>query len=232
MPHSQVTQYIELFVGELSLYRASFLKKAGLRRVVLCSALNWSGEERSGLACKQNSELYFDITAAQFNDRYQRTVIHHELYHLVDFAEDGQDTVDETWRRLNGTSYVYKKRTLDFRASMLVGSIEGFLTSYATTNVAEDKAETYSNMVVSPKRVRELAASDLVLSAKVSLIRKRMLVFHEDMNGVFWDGVDVRDNYRSVQKSRVSRNPRAGRGSEISKPVVVPENPKRVPKRL
>ncbi|CAD7943353.1 unnamed protein product [Amoebophrya sp. A25] len=131
--------------------------KKGERRMILC----WSMARRpTGAAMKM--------------------VFYHELYHMIDYADDAvNDPKDREWRGLHGPAFRYNDEkmpkgamngNLDF--TKWGGAPTGFACGYGMTNVREDKACVMAMWMVARNEV--LARKEDVLTKKVKILEKEL----------------------------------------------------------
>jgi hypothetical protein len=184
-------RYVGLFAAEFTLYPPSLVKRARLRRVVLCTGLTFAGEHRTAIPDYEHDTLYLDVSAGSYDKAYIRAAIHHEFFHIVDYQDDGEVYRDERWAALNPPGFKYgsggRSAQSDSNMSVLTDKWPGFLTHYATTGVEEDKAETFAHMIVHAGYVALRAKADPVLRAKVQRMKELVVVFCPDMTEGFWD---------------------------------------------
>ena len=76
----------------------------------------------------------------------------------------------------------------------------GFLEPYSTSGLEEDKAEVFANMMVAPDYVKQRAASDPVIRAKVARMKELLADFCPNMNKEFWERVEQRERKKFVQE--------------------------------
>jgi hypothetical protein len=186
-------EYARLFVPEFSLYPADLVKRARLRRVVLCRDLSFAGQRRNAVPDYEHDTLYLDVSRGTYNTRYLRKVIHHEFFHIIDYRDDGSVYADERWASLNPPGFKYGgsgRAAQDLReTSVLTTKYPGFLNHYSTTAVEEDKAEVFANLVVDLAYVEDRALTDRVLRAKVARMKELLAAFCPEMDGRFWEKV-------------------------------------------
>jgi len=172
-PERRLPTSIYVVVAELSRYPEGFLEAAGLERVVLCAGLREAGEPIPSLPNYQGS-LLIDVDAPA---PFLRRLLHHEVFHFVDFADDHVVKSDPEWSALNVSGFSYGeggRSVRDPAASLLTEALPGFLTRYATAAVEEDKAEVFAFMMTAPETVLGRARSDGVLGEKVALLERRL----------------------------------------------------------
>ncbi len=150
---------------ELLRYPTGFLRKARLRRVLFCEGLEENEKPIPSLPNYQ-STLIVDVDGS---DTFLARLVHHEVFHFVDFADDGVVVRDPSWERLNRADFRYEgggRVVRDPEATQPVGP-EGFVTRYATSALEEDKAEIFAWLMNDKALVAGKCASDPVLRAKV-----------------------------------------------------------------
>ncbi len=161
-----------ILVEELSRYDRRTLHDAHLARVVVTSHLRESEKPIPSLP-NCNNTMFID--ASYSDDAFVRRLVHHELFHFIDFADDGVVGHDESWGKLNGFDFAYLGSGRDVRtpgAADISSGLPGFITRYATASLEEDKAELFSYMMTEPNIVKARAKDDPVLSAKVDALAK------------------------------------------------------------
>lgn len=153
---------------ELARYPKGFLRKAKLRRVVFCEDLEEGGRPIPSLP-NYAATLLVDVDASAV---FLARLVHHEVFHFVDFADDGLVVVDPDWEKLNPPDFRYEgggRAVRDPEASAPTGP-EGFVTRYATASLEEDKAEIFSWLMNDRALLAARARGDGVLAAKVARI--------------------------------------------------------------
>ena len=153
---------------ELGRYPAHFLAFAQLRRVVLCGSLR---EDRRPIPSlpNYNNTLLLDADA---EEAYLRRLIHHEIFHFVDLADDGSVLRDDAWEALNEPEFRYGFGGRAMRDVATAPHPTGFVSGYATAALEEDKAETFAEMMWAPAAAHERALGDAVLQAKIERMRQ------------------------------------------------------------
>lgn len=191
----KANHYVESFLSkELSIYSAKVFKQSKLRSIILCKKLVSGGDRKAGLAALKlqgliwllGNNIYFDVEAPL--DSYARKVIHHELYHLIDCCDDFNGLYDNHWKKLNHSGFTYYD-------DLLVGQqhkpaakpANGFISTYAMTAVEEDKAETFSHMIVDYKGIEKVAKTDAVLRRKMERMKVLMNKFSSEFDDSFWN---------------------------------------------
>jgi hypothetical protein len=150
---------------ELARYPASFLNRARLHRVLLCANLHEGSEAIPSLP-NFHGTLLVDVDA---DAPFLRRLVHHEVFHFADYADDDQLSRDPAWLALNDHYFVYGdggRFVRDPGAGRFSAEIPGFVSRYATSALEEDKAETFAMRMVAPRQFAALVAEDPILRAK------------------------------------------------------------------
>lgn len=165
---------LAVLAAELHRYPPLFLRHSGLERVVVCEGLRQHERPIPSLPNVDNTLLL----GVSDDAGYLRRLIHHEVFHFVDYADDGQLKPDEPWAALNLPSFRYGDGGRAMRepgaADPLDPPLPGFVSMYGTSGVEEDKAELFSFLMTDPDLVDRLARADVVLSAKRAELRARL----------------------------------------------------------
>lgn len=188
-----LANYEKLFCREFRVYPSSLVRAALLKRIVLCEALSFAEQQRNAIPDFERGVLYLDVKRGDHSQQYQRKVIHHEFFHLIDFQDDGNVYADAAWSTLNTKTFRYgnggRNAQENAETSVLTDLYPGFLNHYSTTGVEEDKAEMFANLIVVPTRVEKLATSDPVIRSKVVSMKRLLEEFCPDMSDAFWERV-------------------------------------------
>lgn len=179
-------------------YEASFISNAGLRAIVVhqdsriyCSympegrpcpqVVGWADAGSKILnvvASTQSSAIFIGTTSADYSScganaqcmnaaafiRSGSQIIHHELFHSLDTNPN-----ETAWAALNPEGWTPQQST-----SVSVGfnsELEGFVSSYASTGVVEDRAETFAHMMLNSSQVTNKAEDDSYLRSKILALK-------------------------------------------------------------
>jgi hypothetical protein len=187
----QVASYLPILASEWGLYPPAAIQKSALRRIILCDGLTFAGQRRNAIPDFENNDLYLDVARGRYDELYTRRVIHHEFFHIIDYHDDGELYADRRWAELNPAGFRYgsggKNAQDDSWASVMTSERAGFLNTYSTTGVEEDKAEVFANMIVSGKLLAERAATDPVLHAKMQRMKELLAKFCPEIDDEFWN---------------------------------------------
>ena len=160
---------------ELERYPQKFLSAIHMKGIVFIEGLT-EGENSIPSLPNVGGLLLLDISGTESD---LTRGLHHEIFHFADLADDGTISPDAPWEALNGPGFAYGAGGRTLRSAWAGGPLDafmtgGFVSSYATSAVEEDKAETFAFAVARPAVLREKAATDPVLAAKVVELEKRV----------------------------------------------------------
>lgn len=153
---------------ELARYPRTFFPKVNLAGVVLADDLV---ENDGPIPSLPNVArlLLLDVGAAEID---LVRVIHHEIFHFVDLADDGVLAPDPAWRSLNAPGTLYGGGGRSLRgtwAARPAVDLPGFVSPYATAGEEEDKAETFAFVVA-----RRTMPRDPIVAEKVRELARRV----------------------------------------------------------
>lgn len=187
--HAPKTDRLERAVravaAELGRYPRAFLAASRFERVLFCAGLEQGKLTIPSLPNYEHT-LLLDVDAPP---AFLRRLLDHELFHFADFADDGQVQHDPAWAKLNDHYFVYGDGGRFMRepgVARLRTDLPGFVSKYATSALAEDKAETFAFMMVAPHAVARIAARDPIVRAKVRAIRAQLVRLSPVINDAFW----------------------------------------------
>jgi len=176
--------YIPLFLFEIAIYPKSFLKLLKIKEFVFINSLTFctSEYEQYRAACPEyykTFSLYY--CAKERFPTYIRTVIHHELFHYVDFIHDGTYD-DPKFNKLNTLGFKYGKGGAYEREwKPLNPELKGFLNFYSTTGIEEDKAEIFQYIMAFPEKAFKY--EDEIVNKKIFYIANFMKEFDKESIG-------------------------------------------------
>jgi hypothetical protein len=172
----EVSRVLDVVSEELRRYPASLLARAGLRYLLLCSGFRQGGVAISSLP-NFESTLVLDTS---MKGEFLRRVVHHELFHFVDFADDGRMAEDNAWESLNDRFFTYGNGGRWERgagAAVFGSGRTGFPSEYAMSALQEDKAEVFSFMMSAPAELHVRTARDPILREKVQAVHRTLESF-------------------------------------------------------
>lgn len=183
-----VLNYLQVFCDELRVYPSALMPRIGLRRVVLCRDLTLAGRPRGGIAAPELDSFYLDVLLGASPGWYQKWHIHHELYHLVDYADDSTLN-DPAWESLNAAAFSYGSGGASYQSYPRWNqhpATPGFVTWYAEAAVEEDKAETFAALMLAPLELTRRTSAEPILQRKVDLLKKQLSQLGAGLDGEFW----------------------------------------------
>lgn len=175
----------DVVATELERYPSSFLRSIHFRRVLLCSRLREGARKIPSLP---NFEETLVLEASSSSD-FLRRLVHHEVFHFADFAEDEQVLRDAEWERLNDHFFVYGDGGRNMRApdaSRFRDDLPGFVTAYSTSGLEEDKAEIFAFLMTEPSRMVQVAERDPIVAAKVRRLKATLARRFAIIDDRFW----------------------------------------------
>lgn len=164
---------LETLSIELARYPASFLNRARLHRLLLCRSLHEGSDAIPSLP-NFHGTLLVDVDA---DAPFLRRLVHHEVFHFADYADDDQLSRDPAWLALNDHYFVYGdggRFVRDPGAGRFSSLLPGFVSRYATSALEEDKAETFAMRMVAPREFAALVAEDPIVRAKSAAIEAQL----------------------------------------------------------
>jgi hypothetical protein len=174
-PPADLAAYLPILEAESAKSGPRMFRCADVRRVALVSRLAVAGKSRAAVPDWGDRTLFLDVGYAAHEPEYSRWVFHHELFHLVDYADDELIRHDPEWTALNPPGFAYGAggdRAYHDEATAYAWDVPppGFVSLYATLGAEEDKAETYAALMTGAP----IAMDDPALVAKVALLRHRL----------------------------------------------------------
>jgi len=201
----QADAYLSILVKEFAVYPPAFVRRAKLKRIIVCEQLAYDDQRRAAVPDFEHGTLYLDWQSGARDRHYQRAVMHHEFFHMVDYQDDGLVYEDKAWQQLNAAGFHYGPGGAavqdDARQSDFRRPTAGFLTHYSTAGVEEDKAELFAHLIVSPQQVAAAVEQDARLDSKVLHLKASLRSFCEDMDAAFWKRVNTSAKQRAAADS-------------------------------
>ena len=176
--------YIPLFLFEILIYPKSFFKNLNLKEFVFINSLNFCTNEYEQYRAAvpeyyKTMSLYY--CAKERFPTYIRTVIHHELFHYVDFMHN-RTYDDPKFNNFNAPGFHYGKGGAYEREwKPLSPETKGFLNFYSTAGIEEDKAEIFQFIMNSPYKA--FRHEDEIVTKKVFYIAIFLKEFDKESMG-------------------------------------------------
>ncbi len=172
-------QYVLLLEEEMGKYSPSFLQKIGLKKIIVVKNLSYDGQLRAALPDYYQEILCLDFVRGEHSPAYQRHVIHHELFHMIEEAIHGDAYfTDLNWMSINKPGFVYGKGGVsvqdDPRQFAFIHPARGFINLYSISGQIEDRAEIFAALLMKKerKKVKRWMLFDRVLCRKVKYLRR------------------------------------------------------------
>lgn len=180
-----------LMLVEYAKYPPSLLSTTRtVTAIYLCTNLAFAGQYRTAVPEFATRALYFDVMRGKHSKYYQKRVLHHELYHMIDWLDDYKVYQDDQWKQLNHKQFTYGRGGKYVQHDPTMGLVQnktpGFLTRYSMQGVEEDKAELFSFMMMDPQLVRRRITQDAILRAKVNRLKQLMEKYDANFNAAYW----------------------------------------------
>jgi hypothetical protein len=170
----QITTAARTLVSELGRYPRPFVQRMGLQQLVLVDGLRHKGQAVGAFAMGPAFALFADPETLADDG-----VLHHELFHFVDYRLHGMPANHSAWLALNpaGTRYrggaralLRQERTGSGKVTALRRDLPGFATEYAQADAAEDMAEVFQLLMTQRPELYQLTSADPVIAAKVTYV--------------------------------------------------------------
>jgi len=135
--------YIPKFIAELLKYPPEVISDIGLKEVMIGSSLFLDQHACGGMQSKYLHMLFFDCRYVSL-DQWTRAIIHHEMFHLIDW-KDGVIKQDAEWEKLNSSEFSYGSGGWSMHsesngtATLLDSNLHGFLNRYSMSGLEEAK---------------------------------------------------------------------------------------------
>ena len=153
----------------LNRYSSDFLKKIGLKYIVLCEDLSIAKINTAGIPNNITRTLILDI---KFNKVYFERAIHHEVFHIIN------DSYRELFNEVEWTNY----NTKEFKYSDCstcnnkwnldsYNKTKGFFTEYSKSTASEDMAEVFSHLMFYQEK---FYSDDPIIEKKIIFIKKNI----------------------------------------------------------
>jgi hypothetical protein len=174
--------WLDLAARELALHSPALTRGSGTRWIVACQGLQQGGRARNAVPAGSAGTILLDASGFS-SEEFFRRILHHELFHMLDFAERRLSS-DPEWASLNsaGTQYGGGGATARDASGQLGSGSGGFVTEYAMSGAEEDKAEMFRFLALGPGELRTLAQSDTVVASKRDLLLRRLAPYCADQS--------------------------------------------------
>lgn len=193
---TELAKYVTIFYEEFNKYPPDFIKNVGLREVYFVKNLSDEGLYIAAEPDYINEALFYDIYHLNEYEVYQRVVVHHEFYHMIEEEINGDPYYkDPVWASFNDPNFKYGSGWAEAYGSeqeeRVIPESGGFISSYSTYGLEEDKAEIYAYLFI-PELANimySLALDDLILDKKVRYMKEFLAKYSRYMNEDFWQKI-------------------------------------------
>lgn len=206
--YGQLLKYMKLFQREFSKYLKEFIKKTELKNVSFVKNLSFSGQLRTAVPDYKKEILFLDFARGSHSTIYQKHVIHHEFYHMIEEQFNGEPYwKDPNWMAFNDKHFTYGKggAAVQSRSDMyeLTHPEKGFINLYSMTGVEEDKAEIYASLFIKAesRKINRWIKKDTILRKKVRYMKDFLFSCCEDMNAEYWKDYKIAENGKKREKT-------------------------------
>ena len=161
----QVSTYL---TEEFNKYPTDLVANSGLSTIGLVKNLKVSDQGRAAAAAPSIEAMLYDVNAmVDAGSTYAREVVSHEYWHYLDYQMQGSyDYDDSKWKACNpggfkygaGGVYAYEPES-GYVAEFYPKA--GFITTYSTYGIEEDRAEMFGWLIYKPSKVKDLNDSKI-----------------------------------------------------------------------
>ncbi len=190
---TNLVRYLTLLSEELAKHPDALRDASRMQNVVIVKNLAVSGQKRSGVPDYYRNTLYLDFNAGSYNSTYQRHIIHHEFYHIIEQKVNGNAYwKDPQWAAFNEPGFQYgdggASAQSNSRAYLFTHPQIGFANEYSMSAVEEDKAEIFAALFTPGEyeKIIEWAKSDAILAAKIDYMKAFLNQICPEIDDEFW----------------------------------------------
>jgi hypothetical protein len=189
----RLVTYLKLFSEEFRKYPVGLIQAAGLQGVAVVKDLTVSGQLRPGVADTSRKILFLDLAFGAYDSTYQRHVIHHEFFHMLEPSRDWNGSwQDPAWAALNEPGFQYGNGGGTMQNSSgsyyLTHPQPGFTNLYSTSGLEEDKAEIFTALFMAGEyeKVMDWAQTDEILANKINAMKNYLQQKCPEIDEAFW----------------------------------------------
>ncbi len=158
--------FSDILVQEFSKYPVDFVKNSKLKYIGAVKNVNVVGQIRSASATPYDNTMLYDAVTLGNTWDYSYHVVSHEYWHFIDFKlKNSYDYADAAWSKCNPSGFKYGDGGIttydDPNFSNKFHPSSGFITTYATYGIEEDRADMFGWMIYQPAKVRALNDSGI-----------------------------------------------------------------------
>ena len=189
----ELSAFLNLFIDEWNKYPVSWVKNSNLKAIAFVKNLRVVGQFRSAMPDAYGEVLYYDIGYAYAGDTYQKMVIHHEYYHMIEENYFGSMYYkDEEWDSFNPPDFEYGEGGSSAYEEENYSNKEhprqGFIDNYSMYGLEEDKAQVYAYIMTTPlyNKLMKWIETDTILAKKVRYMKKFMQKHSPEINEAYF----------------------------------------------
>jgi len=171
---------IEPLITELSIYPEAFLKRSGLKQVVVARGLERDGKPYGGFAYPSGPKKG-TLMVSLASLRWAAMAIHHEVFHLTQVTTTVQ-ALAPAFRACNPPEFTYAVEGPIDRTRPRIATI----TDYARTAFGEDQAETFAWTVIDAAFAEQQARQDPAIDCKVKQVKAFVKALDPDFDEERW----------------------------------------------
>lgn len=191
--YERLLKYLRLFRREFNKYPKEFIRESRLKWVVFVKDLSISGQLRTAVPDYKKEILFLDFARGTHSTIYQRHVIHHEFYHMIEEQFNGDAYwKDPNWAKFNDKNFKYGKGGATVQGQSNVYELthpkKGFINLYSMSALEEDKAEIFASLFVKAesRKIAKCVKKDDILRKKVRYMKTFLFKCCKDMNPQYW----------------------------------------------
>ena len=191
--YKKLHRYILNFDTEFTKYPQSFLKKTKLTAVAFVKSLAFKKQLRTAIPDYGKEILILDFERGEHNSIYQKHVIHHEFYHMIEEEFNKYPYwKDPSWAKLNKPEVQYglggKNTQNNSNVYLFTHPEKGFINLYSKSAIEEDKAEIYAALFVKEEfnMLSKWAKQDTVLDKKTKYMRSFLKKLDLKFTNQYW----------------------------------------------
>jgi len=173
---------------EFAKYPPELLRRAGVKRIVLCKELKKQSTRIAGIAVEQTGSIYVDSTTKIGDESHRRRTLHHELFHFIDYAL-GDVMHRPIWEAVNKGGPAYGSPAPPPKSGPRNWASHpalGFVSDYSLTALPEDRAELFAALMTNNLTLRLLVQRDFNLATKVKILKDELVQFCPQADDAFW----------------------------------------------
>ncbi len=173
--YEELNRYMNVFIEEWNKYPVNWVKNSNLKGIAIVKKLNVSNQYRAAMPDAYGEVLYYDIEYGYAGEIYEREVIHHEYYHMIEDNYFGSFYYkDPKWNAFNEKGFKYGNGGASAYEEENFSNKDhpkkGFASTYSMYGLEEDKAEVYAYLFTTHyySKMMKWVKEDEILNKKVN----------------------------------------------------------------